>query len=239
VLELFIIRKMNKKVIHRFNSEKFSKKVTLVLTEKISEQLKSTREIINIALSGGSTPIPILKELKNATLDWNRINFFLVDERCVLEEDVLCNYKNIKDVFFKHIPSNSFSMTKNGVDFIKSSENYQILLDEILPKSSSGIPEFDLVILGMGDDGHTASLFPKTEALSEQINFVVLNEVPQLETQRITLTYPVILAAKQILVLCTGKKKEEIINEIYTNKGGSYPITKIAKEHPNFKWLTA
>ena len=78
---------MNKKVIHRFNSEKFSKKVTLVLIEKISEQLKSTREIINIALSGGSTPIPILKELKNATLDWNRINFFLVDERCVLEED--------------------------------------------------------------------------------------------------------------------------------------------------------
>ena len=91
----------------------------------------------------------------------------------------------------------------------------------------------------MGADGHTASLFPNTDALNEISKNVALNQVPQLGTQRITLTYPILLAAKEVLVLCKGGEKEEIINEIYTNKGVSYPITKIANEHPNFKWLIA
>ncbi|WP_343329141.1 6-phosphogluconolactonase [Polaribacter staleyi] len=225
------------KIIYKSGKKDFDIFSANFLRDTIQKLLIEKLGIISIALSGGSTPIPILNILKNENIDWNRVSFYIVDERCVSLEDSQCNYNNINIVFFSNISSNSYSIITDGVSFKKSSENYQYLLNENLAKTPNGVPEFDLILLGMGEDGHTASLFPNTEALEEQDNFVVLNDVPQLATQRITLTYPVILAAKCAIVLCKGEKKEEIVENIYTNKGNSYPINKIAKEHSNIKWL--
>jgi 6-phosphogluconolactonase len=227
------------KIINKYKDQEYDFFSAKFISDCIQQKLSDSKLPITIALSGGTTPLPILNILKEAPIDWSRVSFYMVDERCVALKDPSCNYSNIYTKFLKFIPSKSYSMISSSSDFAKDAANYNKLLEANLPKNNSGIPQFDLILLGIGEDGHTASLFPNTDGLYEMSKKVVLNEVPQLDTQRITLTYPVLLAAKELLVFCKGKKKEEIINEIYTNKGVSYPITKIAKEHPNFKWLIA
>ena len=228
---------MMQKTIYKPTLEDFNTFSANLLSDTIKKTLDKSSNEIFIALSGGNTPISILKILKYKNIDWKRISFYMVDERCVLPNDISCNFNNIKKVFFNNISSKYFSMIEEGVSFEKASKNYQLLLDKNLPKSKLGVPVFDLILLGMGNDGHTASLFPETNALKEQFNFVVLNDVPQLKTQRITLSYPVLLASKEIIVLFKGEKKEQIVEEIYSNNGISYPIDKIVKEHSNFKWI--
>ena len=89
------------------------------------------------------------------------------------------------------------------------------------------MPVFDLILLGIGDDGHTASLFPETKGLYESEKGVIKNNVPQLNTERITLTYPVILNASKIIILAKGSIKNEILKEIKVGNGDHYPIAKI------------
>jgi len=225
------------KIIYKSNIEDFDIFSANIIADAIKNLLAGNSNEISIALSGGNTPMPILNILKDINIDWSRISFFMVDERCVSIEDSACNYNNINNVFFKKISSRSFSMIEDGVSYKKASENYQLLLQDNLTVLPSGVPEFDLILLGMGEDGHTASLFPNTKALEEDVSYVVLNEVPQLSTHRITLSYPVLLESKSVIVLFKGKKKEQIVEEIYADKGASYPIDKIAKEHSNIKWI--
>jgi 6-phosphogluconolactonase len=194
---------------------------------------------INIALSGGNTPLPILLKLKHKQLNWKRYNFFMVDERCVSITNDLSNFGNINDLFFKDIPSKYFSMVLRGVSFTESVENYKANINKHLTKRSGSFAQFDLILLGMGEDGHTASLFPETEGLMEENEIVIINKVPQLNTERITLTYPIILNASEIIVMVKGKSKESIIQEIYSGTCKGYPIAKIAREHSNIKWLIA
>jgi 6-phosphogluconolactonase len=194
---------------------------------------------INIALSGGNTPLPILLKLKHKQLNLKRYNFFMVDERCVSITNDLSNFGNINDLFFKDIPSKYFSMVLRGVSFTESVENYKANINKHLTKRSGSFAQFDLILLGMGEDGHTASLFPETEGLMEENEIVIINKVPQLNTERITLTYPIILNASEIIVMVKGKSKESIIQEIYSGTCKGYPIAKIAREHSNIKWLIA
>jgi 6-phosphogluconolactonase len=233
------MQKMIQKIIYKYTIEEYDVFSAKFISDCIKQKLSISKLPITIALSGGTTPLPILRILKEASIDWTRVSFYMVDERCVKLNDPSCNYSNIYNEFLKFIPSKSFSMISSSSYFEKDVANYNELLDVNLSKNNLGVPQFDLILLGMGEDGHTASLFPNTDALFEMSKKVVLNEVPQLGTQRITLTYPIILASKAVLVLCKGGKKEEIINEINTNKGVSYPITKIVKGHANFKWLIA
>jgi 6-phosphogluconolactonase len=105
--------------------------------------------------------------------------------------------------------------------------NYEKLLCSKIPSGENGFPVFDLILLGIGDDGHTASLFPNTKGLNEIEKGVIKNNVPQLSTDRITLTYPVILNASKIIILAKGAVKDEILKDIKIGKGDHYPITKI------------
>ena len=192
---------------------------------------------INIALSGGTTPLPVLEKLKLQRINWERYNFFMVDERCVPVNSELSNFGNINKIFFKFIPSKYFSMVQNDTSFIDSVTNYKMIIKEQVSKIVGSCPQFDLILLGMGDDGHTASLFPQTDGLFEENEIVIINKVSQLNTERITLTYPIILNASEIIVMVKGKKKAKMIERIYSNKNTRYPIGKIVREHYNLKWL--
>ena len=196
---------MIQKNIYKFSLENFDSAVVSLLLEKMKYLLASTSRNINIALSGGNTPIPILELLSKEQVSWDRICFFMVDERCVTLESKDSNYKNIQTSFFSKIPASSFSMVLEGKSFEESIYIYSEELQK-LPQSANYFPIFDLILLGMGDDGHTASLFPLTNALKEEKKWVTLNEVPQLNTQRITLTYPVLLNSKEIFVLIKGTR---------------------------------
>ncbi|MDB4710067.1 6-phosphogluconolactonase, partial [Flavobacteriaceae bacterium] len=176
---------------------------------KTLKTLSENKKDISIALSGGSTPLPILSILKGYELNWEYFNFFMVDERNVSISSSSSNYGNIEKVFFRDVNSSSYSMIKDKHSIEECAINYEKLLFSKIPLGEYNLPVFDLIILGIGDDGHTASLFPDTKGLYENKKAVIKNSVPQLKTERITLTYPVILNTSKIVILAKGESKEK------------------------------
>ena len=224
-----------RKILKRYTEDTYDDSVCNEIESKLISLLMQSDKI-NVALSGGNTPLPILKLLAERKINWNKIQFYLVDERCVLYDSDECNYTNLKKVFFDKISAKVFPITLNNENYKAASFKYNQVIDS-LPKKNE-IPEFDLILLGMGDDGHTASLFPETKALEEKEAWVVLNKVPQLESLRITITYPVILNAKNVWVLCKGSKKNEIIDNLFSEESLNYPMLKIVREYNNLNWFT-
>ena len=193
----------------------------------ILKTLSENKNKISIALSGGSTPFPILGLLKAYKLNWEYFNFFMVDERNVPSSNPSSNYGNIEKVFFRDISSRNYSMINEKYSIDNCAIDYENLLRSKIPLSENNLPVFDLIILGMGNDGHTASLFPNTKGLHESEKVVIKNRVPQLNTDRITLTYPVILNASKIIILAKGGIKKRVLNEIKIGTGNQYPVAKI------------
>jgi 6-phosphogluconolactonase len=193
-----------------YNSADFVDKSALEL-KNIIQKLLQDSDTISIAISGGSSPLPIYK------IEWNRIFFFLVDERCVSISEPESNYGNINNIFFKKINAVSFSMIEAGISFKQCADNYERKILESVQKAKN-LPSFDLVILGMGLDGHIASLFPNTKALNEKEALIVLNDIPQLNTQRITMTYPLLMNSKKIVMIIKGKEKKKVLIDSLTNK---------------------
>lgn len=198
-----------------YNSADFVDKSALELKNIIQELLQDS-ETITIAISGGSSPLPIYKKLSEYKIDWNRISFFLVDERCVSILDSESNYRNINNIFFKKINAVSFSMIEDGISLKQCADNYERKILEHV-KTVKNLPSFDLVLLGMGLDGHIASLFPNTKALNENEALIVLNEIPQLNTQRITMTYALLMNSKKIVMLIKGQEKKKVLIDSLTN----------------------
>lgn len=208
--------------IHTYNSDVFVEEAANALKSQI-EKLLEQSELITIALSGGSSPLPVYEKLGSFDLDWNRILFFLVDERCTPNTSPESNFGNIQKAFFKHISSDVFPMIKEEKSYQDCASDYEKLLSEKL-RIVNEFPSFDLIVLGMGLDGHIASLFPNTQALEEEKASVVLNQVSQLNTERITITYPVILNASSLVLLIKGEGKKEVLLNATQEK---LPVSKI------------
>ena len=189
--------------------------------------LSENKKNISVALSGGSTPLPILAILKEYKLNWKYFNFFMVDERNVSTSSSSSNFGNIEKVFLRNVNSCYHSMINDNYSIEECAINYEKLLYLKIPLGENSFPIFDLILLGIGDDGHTASLFPDTKGLNESKKVVIKNSVPQLNTERITLTYPVLLNASKIIILAKGVAKDEILKEIKMGKGNHYPIAQI------------
>lgn len=205
--------------------------------EQLIATLTISKEKVFIALSGGSTPLPILEELSKRALAWDQLFFFMVDERIVPLNDSRSNFGAISKVFLDRITSKSFSMVQEVMSTHETINAYESTMRDLMELNAEGFPVFDLILLGMGDDGHTASLFPRTLALKENSRWVVENKVPQLNTRRITLTYPTILSAKKIVVLIKGETKKKIYEEIVSNTETLYPMQKVMLEREDIDWI--
>ncbi len=151
----------------------------------------------------------------------------MVDERNVPTSNSSSNFGNIEKVFLRDVNSSNYSMINENYSIEDCAINYEKLLCSKIPLGENNLPIFDLILLGIGDDGHTASLFPGTKGLNESKKAVIKNSVPQLSTERITLTYPVLLNASKIIILAKGVIKSQILKEIKIGNGDHYPITKI------------
>ena len=161
----------------------------------------------------------------------------MVDERNVPISSSESNYGNINKVFFKNINSFSYPMIDKNYSIEKCAVAYKKLLYSKLNINSNNLPVFDLILLGMGEDGHTASLFPNTKGLNEFEKEVIKNNVPQLDSNRLTLTFPIILNAYQIIILAKGKVKQEILKKIKSGNGDEYPISKIINSEVNTTFI--
>lgn len=198
-----------------------------------------------ISLCGGNTPFGLYKRLTQApfkeNIPWERLEFFMGDERFVPPEDPQNNFSRIKKTLFDNVPIKSAQLHPIDTNFKtpeQSAKNYQKQLQKIY--GSDTIPSnkafFDLTLLGLGDDGHTASLFPEEKRDVDKEQWVIPTYSPKEPHQRISLNYELINASRFILFIVTGQAKSDILREIIrgnTNLPASYIH---AREHTI--WLT-
>jgi len=208
--------------------------VAELILAKAREKIKQSLPF-NIALSGGSTPKLLFTLLANEyvnSIPWHFVRLFWVDERCVPPTHPESNFGMTYDSLLTHVPihdGNIFRM--QGEDNpLKEAMRYQKMLEKELPMNDR-FPQFDLVLLGMGDDGHTASIFPDNMDLLQSDQAVAVGTHPVSGQERITLTGKTILEAKQVVFLITGSSKATVLRQIIKHepRGENYPAFYVAK----------
>lgn len=199
-----------------------------------------------VALAGGSTPKTLYKLLtsdKNRSqLDWSKVFFFIGDERFVAPDDAESNYRMAKENIFSPLDvkaENIFRWQTEQLDPDKTAERYSNEISAFFELKSGEFPRFDLILLGMGDDGHTASLFPHTAALKEIARIAAANPVEKLDTVRLTFTLPTINNAANIIFLVTGAEKSDILAKILNSEPDPDNFPSQAVNPPNGRlfWL--
>jgi 6-phosphogluconolactonase len=195
-----------------------------------------------VALSGGSTPellFSIFGDHYSASVNWEDVHFFWGDERCVAADDPESNYGMVKRSFFDKIviPELNIHRIIGENDPVKESVRYSEEIS-LFTMPLNGLPRFDVVILGLGEDGHTASIFPGQEHLLESYDICDVAIHPVTGQKRITLTGRVLNNADQIIFMVTGAKKSAIAGEII-NRGPlslKYPAAHIVPSHGSMSW---
>src|SRR5947209_1202803 len=166
------------------------------------------RDEFRIALSGGNTPRPVYTEFARIARDipWERVRFTFGDERCVPPDDEQSNYRMARESLFVPgaVPEKSVMRMRGEIDPRLAAQEYQDGLDLLATHRGETMYRHDLILLGVGDDGHTASLFPGTAALTETVRKVAPNFVPKFDTWRITFTYPLINHARHVCFLANA-----------------------------------
>jgi len=190
--------------------EEYAEDASQAIAEAILVMLEN-QKTIRIALSGGSSPISVYERLAAIPdIPWNRVNLFLADERYVPLSSNESNFKMIKTRLADRVKNLRQFYHYNTRDPIKVIvDQYQKTLQQF------DEPLFDLVVLGLGADGHVASLFPKEDALEETSRLVAHTTSPDINTQdRMTLTFPALLSSKKIIFLIAGKQKQDALNQL-------------------------
>jgi 6-phosphogluconolactonase len=208
----------------------------VALIEREADVAIFERGAFHLGLSGGNTPRPVFHELAGRRDAWHEWIFTFGDERCVPPDSDQSNYRMVKEALFDRapIPPENVLRVRGEADPVRAAQEYE---DE-LRKRSAGHPLYrhDLLLLGMGEDGHTASLFPGTEALKVTDRWVVANFVPKFATHRITLTYPIINAARHVCFLVNSKGKDPILGEVFSGQS-NYPCAAVRPTEGNLTWL--
>jgi 6-phosphogluconolactonase len=229
-------------VIHTFKS---SDELAVSLSEKVVRLALESLQAGNpfsIALSGGSTPRVLFEKIVDSSEDpglWEQVNFFWVDERCVPPDHIESNFRMTNETFFRPL-----SLSYDHVYRIKGEEEphaeadrYEALLQSQLP-IREGLPCFNLILMGMGTDGHTASIFPDQMDLLHSRRICEVARHPETGQQRITLTGPVINNAHRVCFMVTGANKASILSSIFEEGSGSekYPAAHIKPARGMLEW---
>jgi 6-phosphogluconolactonase len=196
-----------------------------------------------VALSGGNTPRAVYSLLgrpHTPPLPWDKIHIFFGDERCVPPDHPDSNFRMVHETLLSQIPIPAANVhrVRAELDPQSAAKDYEEQIRAEFGLKNGERPRFDLVPLGLGDDGHTASLFPGTAALSETARLAVANWVEKLKSFRITLTYPVLNHAAEVLFLVSGSGKADILKNVLRDSGSAqYPAQLIRPENGRLLWL--
>lgn len=193
-----------------------------------------------IALSGGNTPRPVYAEFARIArgLPWEKVHFTFGDERCVPPEDDESNFRMANESLFlpARIPEHSIARLRGEIDPKLAAQEYQDHLNLLATQRGEQIFRHDVILLGLGDDGHTASLFPGTAALEEKIQKVVANFVPKLNAWRLTFTLPLINQARHICFLVDANKQEKLIERVLRGDL-TLPAASVAPLNGQITWI--
>jgi len=215
------------------NVAEVARGVADLITEK-ALQSQGAGKYLNIAVSGGSTPVVLFQLLSTeeyrTALPWTSIRLFWVDERCVDPTHPESNYGTTYDSLLQHalLPAENIFRMKGEEIPVNEASRYHGLLHELLPVRN-GVPVFDLILLGMGDDGHTASIFPNQLHLLHSTKAVEVATHPVSGQKRITLTGPVLCEASQLVFMITGAGKAAIVATIIgkSEEAKKYPASYV------------
>jgi 6-phosphogluconolactonase len=198
------------------------------------------RGIFRIALSGGRTPGAVYRQWAATAgdLPWDRVQITFGDERCVPPDDEQSNYlmarTNLLDL--APIPPGNIFRMEGEIPPAEAATNYEARLAAVAARFGEARYRHDLLLLGMGPDGHTASLFPGTDGLDEHTRNVIQNFIPKFDTYRITFTYPLINAARHVCFMVEGADKKPIVEQILAGHP-EYPATQVAPTDGKLTWL--
>lgn len=235
---------MNREVHISPDAESLAEFARQWLVELIHQHLQTHSTPFTLALSGGSTPkrlYQLLAELPAGAIDWRRIVLLWGDERNFPKDHADSNFRMIKEKLLDHIeiPAEHVLAVPNpGALPEVAAQQYEALLRRQLQPQANGFPAIDCVLLGIGDDGHTASLFPHTLALRETERWTVANHVPQLNTWRVTLTAPLINAARHVAFLVAGKSKQPALQAVWEGPADPQTIpSQMIQPEPGQLWF--
>ncbi len=223
-----------KKTIQLFSSVE---KLSAAFAKRISDDISRTpqKQFFSIAFSGGSTPRSIFKFIAENYADkinWSKVLVFWGDERCVPPDDEESNYKMAFENLLSYvtIPDLNIFRIQGEIDPHVAAKNYAEIVNKLLPHKKS-IPQFDLFILGLGEDGHTASIFPDQITLFDSEKLFEIGHHPVSGQNRITATGKLINNAKHICFLVTGASKAEKVSQIIEKKE-SFQLLPASFIHP-------
>ena len=220
----------NKEILIFENSDKLIESAIKKWTEIADDAIKQ-RGVFTVAMSGGSTPVKLYKEFSGTDLKWDKTHIFIVDERFVPFDHSDSNYRMINETLLNRIdiPEQNIHPVpteKDGPD--ESAKSYENEIISFFNLSSSSVPGFDLVLLGLGDDGHIASLFPGSSALTENDRLAVPVSPPyNAKHERITITFPVINNARNIIFIVTGCNKAEVVKNVLEIENSNLPAASV------------
>lgn len=179
----------------------------------------------SVALAGGTTPHALYQLLASQApmsgLPWDRLEVFWGDERDVPHDHVESNYGMAQRTLLDHVPvppTQIHPMPADAQDIQSAAAEYEQVIRRVVPAGPDGTPQFDLILLGVGGDGHTASLFPDTPAVDETEKLVMGQHVSVLGRSRMTFTFPLINAARNVLFQITGEDKAEVVADLLSEQ---------------------
>jgi len=203
--------------------------VAVGAAERIAELIGASSGPFSLGLAGGSTPISTYEALRGRATGWERVDAWLSDERWVSHDHERSNGRMADETLMSHVPARFERPRWN--EFIEpadSAAHYEARLRSLL---DGRVPE--LILLGMGDDGHTASLFPESEALKEESRWYVANLIPKTGEPRLTATYPLLWRAQRLMMITAGQHKAEALRGSFA---GETPAGQIGDGDAEVEW---
>ena len=205
----------------------------------LAEEAISERGRFAVALAGGSTPRSNYEALARdyaGRIDWDSVHVFFGDERSVGPDHEASNYRMAREALLDHVPVGGVHRMRGELPPGEAAAAYE---EELRGFFGEGSPRFDLILCGLGEDGHTLSLFPETSALDVTDRWVVANPVLKLETTRLTLTIPVVNAARAVKFLVAGEGKAAALREVLEGDGDprAYPAKFVRPGDGGLIWL--
>ncbi len=225
--------------------ESLAERSVAVFVDRARRAIKA-RNVFHAAISGGHTPKRFFELLgqhpQARSLPWDKVHLFWVDERIVPIDSHLSNYKLAADTFLREVPipqENIHRIPTEHCDFRQAAHLYEETIREVFALEPGGMPQFDLIVLGMGADGHTGSLFPNSYASFDTEDLACVVYVLDEKLNRITLTHPVLCAASDLVVLVCGAEKAQILKEVLTSEPDEvrYPIHSLWPVLDKVTWL--
>lgn len=211
-------------VLIEASPEAAAKRAADRFVEVVAERTAEGGGNCHLALCGGTTPGDLYRHLASSdyseSVAWDKVQIFFGDERDVPQDDVENNYRMVSKVLLDHVPiplERIHPMPADCRDLAAAAEQYENMIRRLVPAEGNDTPVFDLVLLGMGAEGHVASLFPGTPAVAEKSRLVLAQFVPVIGRNRMTFTFPLINAARNVLFFVTGSDKAHAIEAVLSD----------------------